>query len=43
MALGPGLLCLWAVAMAMQGSKALEERPYSEVLWKVLEQAGGVK
>lgn len=37
------LPCLLAVATVMQGSKALEERPDSEVLWKVLEQAGGVK
>lgn len=37
------LPCLCAVATAMQGSEALEERPFSEVPWKVLEQAGGVK
>lgn len=40
MALRPGLPCLWAVATAMLGSEALEERPCSKVLWKVLEQAG---
>lgn len=43
MTLRPGLSCLWAVATAMPESEALEERPCSKVLWKVLEWAGGVK
>lgn len=37
MALKPALLCLHAVATAILGSEALEKRPCSKVVWKVLE------